>query len=317
MVKNWRLLPFVAPDLASQLLINRGVSLVAQEAWKTPSYVRDVHDPFLMKDMDKAVTLIWQSVAAREKIVIFADYDADGVPGAVVLAEFFKHIGFANYQVYIPDRHEENYGLSLLAIEQLVDVGSQNDRPKLLITVDCGITSVAEVARAKALGLKVIITDHHLPPAKLPKADAILNPKQPGDTYLETMLCGAGVAFKLVQGLIRQPARTVLKDAPRTVLAGAVPSFPANFEKWLLDLVAVATISDMVPLRGENRALAYFGLKVLRRTRRPGLISLYRVLKLIPQFVSEDDVGFSLAPLPLNRSLAPPERLARLATNPS
>ncbi len=309
MVKNWKLLPFSTPDLASQLLINRGVTLAEQAAWRAPSYERDIHDPFLMKDMDKAVQLVWHSIAAQEKIVIFADYDADGVPGAVVLAEFFKQIGFTNYQVYIPDRHEEDYGLSLAAIEQLVSAGFKDGAPKLLITVDCGISNVAEVARAKERGLKVIITDHHLPPEKLPAADAILNPKQADDNYPEKMLCGAGVAFKLVRGLIRATAARAsaepenfssfspLLRAPHADKNFPVrPALPPNFEKWLLDLVAIATIGDMVPLRGENRALAYFGLKILRRTRRPGLISLYRVLKLMPQFVSEDDIGFSVAP---------------------
>lgn len=295
MSKVWRLLPSGADNLAAQLLVNRGVLTSEQEFWRQPSYERDLHDPFLMKGMAKAVEIIKAVVTKGEKIAIFADYDADGVPGAVVFTEWLKFIGHTNYEVYIPDRHEEDYGLSLMVVEQLAKNGA-----KLLITIDCGITNVGEVARAKELGMKVIVTDHHLVPAILPPADVILNPKQSDDTYPEKMLCGTGVVFKLIQALLRPSARKdflrVLGNNPQTtqkIFSGLTPEV---FEKWLLDLVAIATIGDMVPLRGENRALAYFGLKVLRRTRRPGLISLYRVLNLDPRYLSEDDVGFSIAP---------------------
>ncbi len=299
MSKLWRLLPSGSNNLVSQLLVNRGVLTPDQANWREPKYERDLHDPFLMKDMAKAVELIVEAIKNKVRIAVFADYDADGVPGAVVLTEWFKYVGYTDYEVYIPDRHDEDYGLSVMAVEQLAKAGA-----KLLITIDCGITNVVEVARAKELGMEVIVTDHHLVPAELPQADAILNPKQSDDNYPEKMLCGTGVVFKLVQGLLRRRtdeeifvgvgARQQTGKAAKISLSGR--SLDLTFGKWLLDLVAIATIGDMVPLRGENRALAYFGLKVLRRTRRPGLISFYRVLGLDPRYVSEDDVGFSIAP---------------------
>ncbi|MEA1929801.1 MAG: single-stranded-DNA-specific exonuclease RecJ [Patescibacteria group bacterium] len=311
MAKKWRLLPQKEGDLQSQLLANRGLSKGEWGDWLEPNYERDVHDPFLMKDMDKAIKLVLESVERGDRIAIFADYDADGVPGAVILSEWLKRVGHTNYEVYIPHRHEEDYGLSIKAIEGLAANGC-----KILITIDCGITNVAEVARAKELGMKVIVTDHHLLSDTVPSADAILNPKQADDEYPEKMLCGAGVIFKLAQGLLK--ATTSGADFRGFTLKGSLPEVATSsqagdaesppptkaddaksalaFGKWLLDLVAIATVGDMVPLRGENRALAYFGLKVLRRTRRPGLISLYRLLRLDPTHLTEDDIGFSIAP---------------------
>ncbi len=253
----------------------------------TPNYDRDIHNPFLMLNMERVAKRVLSALEVGERVAIFADYDADGVPAAAILTSFFTKIGFTNFEVYIPDRHNEPFGLNTLAIKGLAERGA-----KLLITVDCGSSNFNEVEFANSLGMEVIITDHHLTPEILPPAYAILNPKQPGDSYPNPMLCGAGVAYKLVQALMTT-ARRVLKDAPRTLLAD---NLAVGWEKWLLDLVAVATISDMVPLTGENRALAYFGLKVLRKTPRVGLQQLYRALKINALYLTEDEVGFMIGP---------------------
>ncbi len=264
------------PELVAILLLNRGLTTAEEaERFLQPVYERDLHDPFLMLGMKEAVERINTAVKAGEKIIIFGDYDADGVPGTAVLYSFFKKIGHEAVDIYIPDRHNEAYGLNVAALENLAKDGAN-----LIITVDCGISNVAEAKRVRELGMDLIITDHHLSPAILPEAVAILDNKQPGDTYPYNMLCGAAMAFKLVQALIKSGAYEIAD----------------GWEKWLLDLVGIATVSDMVPLDGENRALAYFGLKVLRRTRRAGLYALYKVLGLKPEYIAEDDIGFSIGP---------------------
>ena len=296
MGKNWRLRERYHEELVPDLLAARGVGEAAAQArLLAPDYARDLHDPFLMKDMEVAVERILAALAGGERIVIFADYDADGIPAAAVLTEFFRRVGHQNFDVYIPDRHNEAYGLNAAAIRKLAAGGA-----KLLISVDCGIANAAEIALANELGLAVIVTDHHLiPETGLPPALAVLNPKRADCVYPEKMLCGAGVAFKLVQALVSAAGNfsRVLGKNPQTaqkVSDGFV--VPVGWEKWLLDLVAIATISDLVPLRGENRALAYFGLKVLRQTRRPGLLALYRQLKLDAAYLTEDDVAFMIGP---------------------
>ncbi|KKS43617.1 MAG: Single-stranded-DNA-specific exonuclease RecJ [Parcubacteria group bacterium GW2011_GWA2_42_18] len=256
---------------------NRGIK-TAEEAEKflNPDYARDLHDPFLLPDMEKAVVRIFEATEAREKIAVFADYDCDGLPGAAILHDFFRQIGHTNIEFYIPDRNSEGYGLSIKAVEKLAALGA-----KVLITVDLGTGDIQEVATATALGLDVIITDHHLvPPDGGARAYALVNPKL--GNYPEPMICGAGVAFKLVQALVKK--------------YGEYWKIPEGFEKWLLDLVAIGTLSDMVPLLGENRALAHFGLKVLRRDRRPGLTELWRQARVDTRFLSEDDIAFTLAP---------------------
>ncbi|MDO8183560.1 MAG: single-stranded-DNA-specific exonuclease RecJ [bacterium] len=247
-----------------------------------PSYERDVHDPFLLRDMDKAVARILAAINHKEKILIFGDYDADGVPATALLATVLQWIGHTNFSIYIPDRHNEAFGLSSDAIKKFSD-----EKVNLLITVDCGITDVEEVKLANDLGLEVMITDHHLVPTEasgmqsLPPALAVVNPKRLDCNYPNKNLCGTGVAFKLAQALLKQ---------------GEFKNVNEGREKWLLDLVAIATVADMVALTGENRALTYFGLTVLQKTKRLGLLALCKQLKLNPRFITEDDIGFSLAP---------------------
>lgn len=245
------------------------------EAFLNPDYERDLHDPFLLKDMEKAVSRILMAIESNQKILIYSDYDADGIPGGVMLRDFFEKIGFENVENYIPHRHDEGYGLHLEAVETFKEKGID-----LIVTVDCGISDYDQVKRAQDLGVDVIITDHHEPGEKIPPAYAIVNPKQKDCTYPEKILCGSGVAFKLVQGIL-QKNRFGLKD---------------GHEKWFLDLVGMATLSDMVPLVGENRALAHYGLKVLRKSPRVGLQQMWRKLKINQKHLSEDDIGFSLAP---------------------
>lgn len=265
------------PPLTRRLLANRGIeNSVAAEAFLNPSYETHIHDPFLMMNLEQAVDQIYGAIKANEKICIFADYDCDGIPGAVMWDDFFKTIKFTNYQIYIPDRHKEGYGLGIESIKEIFDAGA-----KLLVTLDLGITAVEEVEYAKTLPLPIIITDHHLPQEVLPDT-LIVNPKQPGDMYPDNMLCGSGVAWKVIQGFIKK--------------YGAEFEIPIGFGKWLLDMAGLATLADMVPLRLENRAIAHFGLKVLRKTRRPGLLSLLRKANIASQSLQEDDVTFSICP---------------------
>ena len=200
--------------------------------------------------------------------------------------DFFEKINYTNYSIYIPDRHDEGYGLHHDAIDQFIV-----EEVKLLITFDLGITAVEEVAKAQASGIDVVITDHHLPLQKiiggqaqeeLPRAYAILNPKQDGCDYPDKMLCGAGVAFKLVQALVKK--------------YGEYWKINNGWEKWLLDMAGVATLSDQVPLLNENRVLAYYGLKVLQKGRRPGLVELFRKAGVDVSKLNEEDITFTLAP---------------------
>lgn len=257
-----------------QLLYNLGINTVEEaEPFLKPQYDTQLHSPLLLHDIIKATTRIHAAIQAQEQIVIFSDYDCDGIPGAVILHDFFKSIGYTHFSNYIPHRHYEGFGLSVDAVEKIVAKGAS-----LIITIDCGTTSHAAIKRALALGLAVIVTDHHEPEATLPEALAIINPKL--GTYPFPDLCGAGVIFKLVQALIQTGSYTISPGQ----------------EKWWLDMVGVATIADMVPLRGENRVLAYFGLQVLRKSRRPGLQQLLRKAKINQAYLTEEDIGFTIAP---------------------
>jgi len=263
-------------ELLRLLLEKRGIADHARaDTFLNPDYERDMHDPFLMRDMEKACARIFKAIEADQKIVIYADYDCDGIPGAVVLQDLFNLVGYKNHEVYIPQRNSEGYGLNLTALEQF-----SHKNIKLIITVDLGITAVEEVAQAEVNGMDVIITDHHIPHGILPKAYAILNPKI--DEYPEKMLCGAGVAFKLAQGFLKK--------------YGEYFKVKPGAEKWLLDMAGLGTLSDMVPLIGENRVIAYFGMKVLRKSPRPGLQKLLSKMSIDQKYLSEDDIGFMLAP---------------------
>ncbi|MBP6866499.1 MAG: single-stranded-DNA-specific exonuclease RecJ [Candidatus Pacebacteria bacterium] len=280
-------------ELLRELLLMRGIKTEQEaEVFLNPDYERDMHDPFLMRDMEKACARIKSAIDKNEKIIVYADYDADGIPGAVILHDFFEKLNFKNYEVYIPARNSEGYGLNMEAIE-----GFREKNVNLIITIDLGITAIEEVALANSYGIDVIVTDHHLPHAELPNAFAILNPKT--DEYPEKMLCGAGVAFKLVQGFVsgRWTSGEDLAPRGRTSREPEVRPLPAKgWEKWLLDMAGLATLSDMVPLLGENRAIAYFGMKVLRKSPRPGLQKLLMKMNIDQRYLAEDDIGFMVTP---------------------
>ena len=264
-------------ELLDLLLKNRGIKPEDYGKFLNPSYEKDLYDPYLLKDMEKSVVRIFKSIDAKEKIVIYSDYDCDGIPAAVMLYDFFKKINYDNFSIYIPDRHDEGYGLHKDAIMDFI-----KDGVKLLITFDLGITAVEEVTLATSAGIDVIITDHHLPKEKVPHAYSIINPKQKGCTYPDKMLCGAGVAYKLIQALIKK--------------YGEYWDINNGWEKWLLDMAGVATLSDQVPLLNENRVIAFYGLKVLQKGRRPGLVELFRKAGVDIRKANEEDVTFTLAP---------------------
>lgn len=269
-------------DLTAALLARRGIHTPEEaEAFLAPSYDAHIGDPLLMLDMEKAARRIAEAIATKERIVVWSDYDCDGIPGAVILHDFFKKVG-ANFKNYIPHRHLEGYGVNVKGIEALANEGTT-----LIITVDSGITDVVPIARARELGIDVIVTDHHLPQGEtdggLPRAYAIVNPKQEGETYPFRDFCGAGLAWKLVCA----------------VLAVGFPGreeIPVGWEKWLLDMAGLATIADMVPLLGENRVIAKYGLMVMRKSPRIGFQKLLKNARVNQRFITEDDVGFMIAP---------------------
>ena len=266
--------------LTQQLLFSRGITTREDaNVFFAKEYETGLHDPFLLPDMEKAVARILSAIEKKERIGIFSDYDCDGIPGGVLLHDLFVMIGYENFCNYIPHRHEEGYGLSIEGIDHL-----KNDGVSLIITVDCGIQDVEKVTHANAIGVDVIVTDHHEPSATLPPALAVIDPKRTDNRYPFPELCGTGIAYKLACALLKKGNE-----------CGMFSVSPGQ-EKWLLDLVGIATVADMVPLRGENRILAHYGLSVLRKGRRLGLQHLFRVMKTSIQTVSEDDIGFMIAP---------------------
>ena len=275
--------------LVRSLLYIRGIE-DADNAYDflNPNYEKHVHDPYLLKNMEKVVKRILKAIERNETIAIFSDYDADGIPGAVILHDFFQKIGYKNFVNYIPLRNEEGFGLNDEAITTLHKVGVT-----LIVTIDCGISDVAQVEHANKHGIDVIITDHHTPPKKLPKAFTIINPKQKGCDYPEKMLCGSGVIFKVIQalcGVLRDPLK--IKNYKLKISA----TLPIGWEKWLLDMVGLATLSDIVPLLGENRVFSYYGLKVLQKSPRPGLLKLFSLLGMNQNTATEDDIAFMITP---------------------
>ncbi|MBI2640091.1 MAG: single-stranded-DNA-specific exonuclease RecJ [Candidatus Sungbacteria bacterium] len=269
-----RKFPAIAP-LTLRLLWNRGINeKKAIETVLNPSYEDGIYDPYLFRHMEIAASRIEKAFTQKEKITIFGDYDADGVCGTAILAGFFKKAGL-NFDVYIPDRSREHFGLSLQKVKDFYTDGT-----RILITVDCGVTDFDEIELANSLGMDTIILDHHLVPPRWPNALAIIDHKHPEEPYPEKVLSGAGLAFKLVQGLIK------------------TERFPvsAGWEKWLLDLVAIAAIADMVPLTGENRTLVTYGLKVLAKTRRLGIKYLFSLKEKNPRDSNAETISHFIAP---------------------
>jgi single-stranded-DNA-specific exonuclease len=252
--------------LAASLLVNRGIS--GEEEARRFLYKENLtyHDPFLMSGMKEAVERIQQAIASNERILIFGDYDADGVSSTTVLVYTLRELG-ATFDYYIPNRFTEGYGPNEAAFRQ-----AKEDGYHLIVTVDTGISGVHEAEVAKEIGVDLIITDHHEPPPVLPDAYATINPKKPGCTYPFKGLAGVGVAFKLSQALL-----------------GRIPGH-------LLEIAAMGTIADLVPLQDENRLLASEGIRALQNSNKPGIKALLDVCGLKDQELNEEHLGFGIGP---------------------
>ena len=269
-------IPAVPPVLL-QVLYNRGLTQPGDiQAFLDGRYLAST-DPFLLPDMDKAVARIEQAIRNDERIVVYGDFDADGVTSTVLLTEALRGFGLSREQAqpYIPDRIDEGYGLNQQALTKL----KKEKEADLVISVDCGIRSVDEVTHACAIDLDMIITDHHSLGPESPPAIAVINPKRPDSSYPDTMLAGVGIAYKLAQALFQ-----------------AMPQH-AHFElESLLDLVAIGTVADLAPLLKENRQLVIEGLKVLNTARRPGVAALAKVARVSAGSMTAETIGFGLGP---------------------
>jgi len=253
----------------ARLLVQRGNQNAEQARKFLYPQLSMLEDPLKMKGMQAAVKRIGQAIAAQEKIVIYGDYDADGVCSIVILLECFKRLDYA-VDYYVPNRFNEGYGLNVEALQMLSGQGC-----KLVITVDCGIAALTEADLARELGMDLIITDHHTPTEKLPLAHAIINPKNDQLPSIAN-LAGVGVSYKLACALLQS--------------RGIEPG-----QDWL-DLAAIATVADIVPLLEENRILVKYGLAALENTTRPGLIALLEKTGLRGKPLNTWQIGFVLAP---------------------
>lgn len=285
--KAWVLRSPAAPERAQELAVQLGIShtyatLLANRGFSCSEDVQDFLEPkldrlldaFTMRDMDRATTRIWNAIDQREAILVYGDYDVDGITATSLLTSALTRLG-AKVSYFIPDRIRDGYGFSVRG----VDVARKR-RTRLVITADCGITATQEVRLAKQSGIDVIVTDHHEPLGVLPEADAILNPKRRDCSYEFKELAGVGVALKLVQGLAQHRPG----------------SLPENFVSQHLDLVALGTIADVVPLRGENRIIAKLGLLGIQNSEKPGIIALKEVAGLRAKRVESGHVAYILAP---------------------
>ena len=264
-----------APDFIKNILINRGIKTKEiAEDFLNPDY-NELRDPRLMLNMEKGAHRAISAIKNNEKIIIYGDYDADGICGAAIFYSFLKAINYDNFDVYIPNRYEDGYGINFSA---LLEFKEKNAR--LIITVDCGIRDIEETKQARKFGIDVIITDHHLPQDIVPSAIAVIDPCQENDTYEFKQLCGAGVAFKVVSAILK------------------IENFGLQngWEKWLLDLVALATVADMSDLKDENRILVHYGILVLKKTRRLGLRALLNKAKVSAETLNAEDIAYFLAP---------------------
>lgn len=256
--------------LIAQLLVQRGIETYEQARQFFRPSLNDLHDPYLMKDMDKAVIRIENAIKNQENILVFGDYDVDGTTAVSLVSSYLKSY-YPNVATYIPDRYAEGYGVSFMGIDFADDNGFS-----LIIALDCGIKSIDHVAYAKERNIDFIICDHHRPGAFLPDAVAVLDPKRDDCSYPYDELCGCGVGFKLIQALGQNRQVTIDDFIP------------------YLDLVATAIAADIVPMTGENRVLAYFGLQVINSEPRPGIKALVHQLK--KKVLDITDVVFVIAP---------------------
>jgi single-stranded-DNA-specific exonuclease len=286
--KRWQIAPRVSSlvvarfpnlhPLIVQILYNRGITTPEQaETFLAPDAL--IGNPFQMRGVNETIDRLRRAIRAGEAIAVYGDFDADGVTATALLVQVLRSLG-AKAKPYIPHRVDEGYGLNLDALQQLKD-----DGVRVVITVDCGVRSLDEVAFGTRIGLDMIVTDHHAPTETLPDAFAVINPKQPQCKYPTKELSGVGVAFKLAQALLRVNERVpIQKD--RIIVS----------EDALLDLVALGTVADLVPLTNENRALVKRGIECLRQSERPGIQALMRHAAIKPETLDAGDIGFMLAP---------------------
>jgi len=259
--------------LLATLLHQRGLHTPAEiAAFVAADYRAGLHDPFRLRGMEVAARRIAMAIHNHEPIAVYGDFDTDGVTAVTLLVQAIGAMG-GNIRPYIPHRLREGYGLNTEAIDTLAADGI-----RLLLTVDCGISNVQETVHARALGIDVIITDHHAPPPALPDALAIVNPRQPGCSYPFKQLVGVGIAYQLVRALLRLGFR------------------PSLQKDDLLDVVALGTVTDMGPLIGENRVLVKHGLAAINDTSRPGLRALIAAAGLTPGRITSTDISFGLGP---------------------
>ena len=288
MISKWNYLPFtseqqsIADELSirfpgcstiSRLMALRGItSLDEVEKFLNPS-LSDLHDPFLMQDMDKAVNRLNKALGRKEKILIYGDYDVDGIPSVALVYRYLQNY-YSNIEYYIPTRYEEGYGISAKSIDYAVSIGVS-----LIIVLDCGIKAVEEIEYAKRNGIDFIICDHHVPDDTLPEAVAILNPKLEGNPYPFKHLSGCGVGYKFMQAFAQSNGLTNSYELEN-----------------LLDLVAVSIAADIVPIVGENRIMAYYGIKRLNSNPNMGLRSIIKICGLANKEITISDVIFKIGP---------------------
>jgi len=282
-MKHWLVADKKSNDLVEQLLINRNIDLKDKESFLNPDYNKDINDPYLLDNMDIAVNRIIKAIKNNEKIGIFADFDADGITSAAIIANFFNKIKLKN-EIYIPSR-EAGYGLNEAGILELYEKNC-----KLIITVDLGITGKKYVEFANNLGIDVIITDHHLiQDETVPtNALAIIHPKM-SPNYPFKELSGGGVAWKLVCALI------IKINKPDFKIKNITDNIK-NYEKWSLDLTAISTVCDMMILTDENRSIVKYGLKVLKKTKNIGLEHLINIANIDRDKISAYTLGFQIGP---------------------
>lgn len=264
---------FGVSETMAGLLYNRGITDSENARMFLNPSVEHLTDPMSLPDMRRAATRILKALYAGEKVMIYGDYDVDGITATATMARCLGELG-ADIQSYIPKRLEEGYGINIEAIEQAASQGI-----KLIITVDCGIGAYDEVERAKELGIDVIITDHHQPGDGVPHCVAVVNPKLKPDGLGQDTLAGVGVAFKMCQ-------------AVHDLIGADDNSDPMRY----IDLVALGTVADMVPLVGENRAIAYFGMQRMTQTENPGLASLLESCNLYGRQLSATNISYTIAP---------------------
>jgi single-stranded-DNA-specific exonuclease len=267
--------------IVAEILLRRGIATAeAARRFLHPS-LGDLHDPFLLQGMDAAVARILKALGAGERIVVSGDYDVDGVTSSAMLTHFLRAAGCADLHPFIPNRFSHGYGLTTRTVDALLEL-----KPSLVVTVDNGITAIAEVARLHGAGVDTVITDHHLPRAEGVPPGIVVNPVQPGCPYPFKRLSGCGVTLKLMTAL-----RGRLREG-----GWWSPARPEPNLKDYLDLVAIGTVADVVPLLEENRILAHHGLTVLNRPRRrPGVAALLAVSR-VDRAVSAQTIAFKLAP---------------------